>query len=107
MTTNDDVKVITNNHQRPVLDAYELTPAEREEFDYLDWDAIERGEASGSFIRYQGQTYDLGEFQTTSGMPEFSPLTRWHGYMSDTFFSGVLVRYSDDFDYVTVGRFYS
>lgn len=103
-----EITVITNNAPRLIVDAYELSASERSEFDYLDWAAIERGEDSASFVRYKGVTYDLsGEFMTTSGLPEFNPLTRWHGYHSDTFFSGVLVRYCEDTDYVVMGRFFT
>ena len=51
----------TNNVPRFVVDAYELTLAERAEFDYLNWDAIDAGEDSASFFRFKGTTYDLGE----------------------------------------------
>ena len=102
---SDTITIHTNNVPRPILDGYELTEAERSDFDYLNWTAIEEGTDSASFIRYKGRVYDLGEFQTTSGMPAFSPLTKWHGYLSDSFFSGVLVRYTEDHEYVVVATF--
>ena len=37
------MKIITNNVPRPILDSYELTPAERAEFDYMDWGALDDG----------------------------------------------------------------
>ena len=55
------LKFRTNWHRRPIIDAWELTPAERLEFDYLDWPAIERGEDSASFVRYRGDLHDLGD----------------------------------------------
>jgi hypothetical protein len=105
----DELTIITNNVPRDILDGYELTKEEREEFDYLNWEAIEEGSDSASFFRYRGELYDLGEFMSTRGMPEFSPLVKWDGYSSDSYFSGTLVRYVDqDHDMrVVVGRFYS
>lgn len=105
----DTLKVITNNVPRLEINAYELNAKERAEFDYLDWPAIERGEASTSFMRYLGTLYDLGEFMTTGGLPESNPLRKWDGYLNDSFFSGVVVRYCSfpDWDHVIVGRFYS
>jgi hypothetical protein len=108
---DDKLTIVTNNIPRDVLDGSELTDAERAEFDYLDWPAIERGEDSASFFRYKGQVYDLGEFDRWSG-PEDSPLAAWHGFVSDTYFSGVLVRYVEDATYgygesIVVGRFYA
>ncbi len=49
------IKVITNNVPRDIIDAWQLTPAERCEFDYLDWAAIEHGNDSASFFRYRRQ----------------------------------------------------
>jgi len=87
---------------RPVVDAWELTPAERVEFDYLDWAAIEAGSDSASFFRYRGQLYDLGEFMRWSSAPE-PELRKWDGYASDSFFSATVVRYVDDGESVVVG----
>ena len=101
------IRVITNNVPRPIIDAWELTPAERAEHDYLDWDAIEAGNDSASFFRYRGQLYDLGEFSADygitrdSGLPEH--LAKWDGYLSDSFFSATVVRYVEDNEYVVVG----
>lgn len=103
----DEIKVTTNNVPRDLVDAWDLSASERAEFDYLDWDAIEDGRDSATFLRFKGHTYDLGEFQTTSGLPEFSPLRKWDGYLSDSFFSGVVVRYCDQYcETVVVGTFY-
>jgi hypothetical protein len=105
-TATDEIRVITNNVPRDIVDAYELTLAERVEFDYLDWDSIDQGSDSATFLRYRGVTYDLGEFQTTHGLPVFNPLARdWDGYHSDSFFSGIVVRYVNDFEQVIVGTF--
>jgi hypothetical protein len=91
-----------------VVDASELTASERETFDYVDWDAIERGEDSASFFRYRGETYDLGDFQRTSDLGFSSDFRQWDGVASDSFFSGVLVRYADEScETVIVARYYS
>lgn len=109
MTDTPTVK--TNNVPRDIIDAYELTEAEQSEFDYLDWDAIKRGEGSASFFRYYGELYDLGEFMADtgilkgSGLPDY--LSSWDGYQSDSFFSATVVRYVDDFERVIVGRVYT
>lgn len=99
------MKIRTNNHLRPIVDAWDLPIEARSEFDYLDWSAIERGEESASFVRYGGQWHDLGEFSRIiapdaarmhpmeCAAPEFQG---WSGYRSDSFYSGVLVRYVDD-----------
>ena len=105
--TTDEITIRTNHVPRFTLDSWELTPKEREEFDYLDWPALDNGSDSATFFRYKGRTYDLGEFMTTGGMPEFSPLRRWDGYMSDWFFGGVVVKWTKDFEAVIVGTFHA
>lgn len=109
---DDKLTIITNNVPRDVVEAHELTLAEREDFDYLDWQAIEDGRDSASFVRYKGSLVPLDEFTRWTG-PEDSPLAVWDGYMSDTFFSGWLIRYvreddgTVDAERVVMGRFYS
>jgi hypothetical protein len=115
LTNSDESKTITNNVPRLLIDAYELTTKEREDFDYLDWQAIDAGEASATFFRYRGSLYDLGEFMSTRGggmfgghLPEDSPLMKWDGYFSDSFFSSVVVRFDpEDSDRIIVGMILS
>lgn len=104
-------KVTTNNVPRDVIDAWQLTAEERKQFDYLDWAGIEDGTSGASFFRYRGELYDLGEFTTTSpgpwnhGLPDW--MSAWDGYQSDSFFSGIVIRYADDAcESVVVGTYY-
>lgn len=99
-------RVVTNNHLRPIIEAYELSESERKEFSYLDWGKIDKGEDSASFVRYKGHLYDIGEFMTTKGAS--SPLSDWDGYNSDSAYSAVVLRYAQpDCDYVVMGRILS
>lgn len=104
-------KVCTNNVPRDLIDAYELTTAERAEFDYLDWPGIDAGTDSATFFRYHGRLYDLGEFSRDYGITRGAglpaSLSTWDGYQSDSFYSATVVRYVDDGDRVVVGRIYS
>ena len=96
---------ITTNHvPRFTLDAYELTASEREEFDYIDWSAIDAGTESATFVRYRGQLMDLGEFLAPTG-DQFGSF--WHGYTADSFYSATLVHLCDDGESVVMGRAYS
>jgi hypothetical protein len=106
-----DMHVITNNVPHDIIDAYELTQAERAEFDYLDWRAIDNGEDSASFFRYKGQLYNLDEFMRDYGIAKGyglpAHLSTWDGYQADTFFSAIVVRIVNDGEQVIVGRIYS
>jgi hypothetical protein len=105
------LQVVTNHVPRDVIDAYQLTPKEREEFDYLDWSAIEEGSESASFFRYRGQLYDLGEFSSDYGITRGSglpaALSKWDGYQSESFFHAIVVRYVDNCERVIVGMVFS
>jgi hypothetical protein len=101
-------RVTTNNVPRDIVDACELTPAERETFDYLDWPAIDEGRDSASFVRYKDELYDLGGFMRVEPGGELAA-EGWHGAAADSFFSGLLIRFvNDDYDtLVVVGRYVS
>lgn len=106
------VKIVTNHNRRRILDASDLTVKEAEQFKYLDWDKLEKGEDSASFFRYRHQIYDLGEFdRIVPNASEISQNGYWDGYLADSFFSGILVKYVlDDPDYdesVIVATFYA
>lgn len=96
--------ITTNNVPRPVIDALELVPAERAQFDYLDWNAIRDGSDGATFVRYRGELIDLGDMPLA---PDAIRALGWDGFVSDTYFSGIVVRYCEDTDYVIVGRLYA
>lgn len=101
-------KITTNHNARPIIDGFQLSMATRAHFDYLDWEAIKEGRESASFFRYKGQLYDLGEFlRIDNNTPSLSPLQDWHGYQSDSFFSGLVVRYTEDLEGIIVGTYYT
>ena len=105
MSFTTEVKIRTNNVPRDIINAHELTQAERAEFDYLDWEGIDDGRDSASFFRYRGELYSLSEFSRVipagsvrrhpmeCDAPEFAG---WDGYQSDSFFSGMLVKWARD-----------
>lgn len=90
------MKIITNNQPRLLLYGYELTDKEKQDFDYLE--DID----SHSFLKYKGTIYDAGEFMRVDN----DYLKGWDGYSSDSYFSGVLIKYIDS-DHVIVARYYS
>lgn len=97
------MRVTTNNAARDVVDASMLPADVRRQFDYLDWPAIDAGEASASFFRYRGDWYDLAEFMRVEPGDELASCG-WQGYAADSAFSGVVVRLTDGGEGVVVGR---
>lgn len=93
------LRIYTNNVARDVIYGYELSEAERAEFDYLDWSELDGDGWSRQFARYKGQIYDLGDFMTTSELSRgagHNDLSQWDGYASDSYFSGIVIRYERD-----------
>lgn len=92
------MKIITDHKYRNLIYGYELTEKERAEFDYIE-DINDH-----NFFRYKGWVYDPGEFiRVDHHLPD--SFKTWDGYQSDTFFSGILIRYSRDFEQVMVARY--
>jgi hypothetical protein len=89
------MKIITNHHWRNFVRGYELTDAELEQFDYLDDPQL-----YDYFIRYRGTLTTLEDFVRPT-----DPVQGWHGYAPDSFFSGLLVRVSEDCDQYKIATY--
>lgn len=102
-----NIKIITNNHWRDLICWAQLTQAEQSDFDYIEGE----DRYSLRLLRYRGCVVDtrdmmsLGSELCNPGRPdEFSA---WDAYASDSFFSGVLVRYSPDCEQVQIATYVS
>jgi len=93
--------ITTNNQPRDIVYWWQLTAKEQAEFDWLD--TADKQEAA-SFVRYRGEVYATGEFSTlrNTGTPEFKT---WDGYHGDSYFSGVVLRYTRDHERVIMGTY--
>lgn len=98
---SEKVTIRTNNVPRNLIYGYELTEKEKKEFSYIEPDDID----SHEFFRYKGNIYNPSEFMRADGMGEvFKGL---HGYMSDSYFSGVLIKYVDNYERIIVAQYSS
>ena len=93
------MKIVTNNQPRFILSGYELPESQRKEFDWLSDDDYLQAE----FVKYKGVYYALSEFMLCDNAAY--PLSNWQGYHSDSYFSGILIKYKDS-DSVIVGRYF-
>lgn len=111
--------VTTNNVPRDLLQWDELTDKER------DWylDLLDTPE-DYHYLRYRGSVHLFEDFVRIERMgertnsftitaPEGSPLLHWDGAMSDSYWSGIVVRFaigddgsSTDTERIVVGRYY-
>ena len=99
---NKRIKIKTNHHSRPLLYWHDLTDSEQKEHAGA-YDDVEKS----SFFRFKGCAYDLSDFMRVNnalnGQGTEHDLYGWDGYKNETFFSSVLVKFSDCGDAVKVG----
>jgi hypothetical protein len=93
------MQIITNHKPRFTIDGFDLNARERAQFDYYDSESLD----CATFFRYRGAVYDVAEFMRA---PDSLALLGWHGYASDSYFSGTLIRLIDNGESVIVARFY-
>ncbi len=89
------MKITTNNQYRPILHWHELTEIEQKELDMYE-DVQE-----SSFFRYRDWCYDLCDFWRTDSNDHWKE--KWDGYKTDSYFSAILVKYSECGEAVRVG----
>lgn len=82
------MKVITNGHRRELLTWHEIPADVRADFDYIDGD----GRYEPRFLRYRGEWYDTADMM-------MSNVAGWDAATYDTFYSGVLVKFLEGYDY--------
>lgn len=100
MSDTDTYTIVTNHVPRWLSTFDEIPAGEQHWFDYVDEDERD----NPRFFQYREAWYDVNEFTYVGP----SILAGWDGYQSDSYFSGVLVRYADsNMESVVVGRYYN
>lgn len=88
------MKIITNRIPRPLVCLLDLPGKARADFDYLD-DPYEC-----RLVQYKGEWYDVYDSMTCPGAVATDDtrhaFSGWDGYISDSFFSGVLFKFADE-----------
>jgi len=94
--------IIQTDHKwKNLLYGYELTKTERKDFDYLTDDEID----CQSFFRYRKRVYSLDQFMRLN--TECPVMSQWHGSCGDSYFSGILIKLSDDGEQYMVATYIS
>ena len=82
-------KIITNHNWRFLKYSNEVPQSILDEYDWLDDD-----DKTDGWIHYRKRWYHISDFMRVDSHNPF--FNMYHGYMSDSFFSGVLVKLSED-----------
>jgi len=91
------LQIKSNGQARPIVSRFEVPESVlASEFDWTD------PADSGAFFQYRGVWYSLEDF---SRAPE--SLSGWDGYHGDSYFSGVVIRLTDDGESVVCGTYLS
>ena len=83
-------EIITDHKWKQFKYGYEVPEKVKNDFDWL-----EEEEKDDGWIYYRKNWYHESDFMRIDNNNPFYSLG-WHGYHSDSFFSGVLIQISDD-----------
>ena len=112
-STSETMGIKTDNKWRPLAALADLPEKAQKEFEYIDGDSI----YDLRFVKYKGVWYDAMDTQRITistyrmGLAMLvakdHPFAKWSAFISDSFFSGVLFKFDEDFEQVIVGRYCS
>jgi hypothetical protein len=98
----NEITIRTDGKWKEILYYWDLPAKWKKEFDWVNEDD------GNMFFKYRGEYYALGNFMRfeyrDKNLP--SPFKGWDGYMSDSFFSGMLVKFDDSGDAVKVATYW-
>lgn len=99
--------IITNRQPRELVSLNDIPRRFHSDFDHLDGEE----KYTPRLVKYKRIYYDVGEFvrtpQDEAPRQNLNQLSAWDGYQSDSYFSGVVIKWCDDYERVIVGRYYS
>ena len=92
-------KILTDNKWKYFKYRYEVPQnVLDQDYDHLDEDSLD------GFIKYRRNWYHISDFMLP--MSQFDKeFKEWHAYLSDSFFSGILIRVSDDGEQYQIATF--
>ena len=86
-----DLKIITDNKWKNFKYGNEVDSRK----DYADYDHLSEDEKYDRWIIYRKSLYHLSDFLRINSNSPFNS-KKWEGYLSDSFFSGILIKVSQD-----------
>lgn len=102
-----DLTIKTNKHWRNFSYRNEVPESIlKSQFDWTNEAHETDGDYSDNFFQYRGYWYHLADFMRFESDPG-NPMAEWHGYAGDSYFSGTLIRVSEDGEQYQVARYYS
>lgn len=94
MQSTPHSRIITNHHWRPFKPAHEVPTEVLDDYSHLDIDELTWG-----WIQYQGQWLHISDFMRCEGS--------WDGVRGESYFSGLLIKVSQDSEEYKIARWLS
>jgi hypothetical protein len=100
-TDNGKITITTDHKWKNVISWWDLTEKQQADFDWLD---DEEKQACASFVKRRGHVYCLDEISAAYAN---GPLAAdgWDGVASDSFFSGIVIKLSNDGEQYKIGYY--
>jgi len=97
------MKIVTNNRERYFVCGHEV-PARvmAEQFGHLD----DVSKCVDGFFKYCNHWYHISDFIRIENHGD-AGFSTWDGYASDSFFSGIVIKFFDDCESYKVGTYYA
>jgi hypothetical protein len=89
----ENMQIKSNYKRRPLLGDVDVPKKVLDEYDWLDDD-----EKTDGWMKYKDQYYHLSDFMWIPA--DIKDMKGWDGYMSDSFFSGIVIKvfyYTDEY----------
>lgn len=106
------MEIKTDHKYRPLKALFELPKKVAKDFDYVDEEDV-----SLRFVKYKDGWYDTADTQRITTSPNRMMfdwpvekdhiLAKWDAILSDTFFSAMVYKFSEDWESVIVGVYYA
>lgn len=91
----DELRITSNHIPRPLWSFYDMPKRAQDDHDYVR--EQERYDDAARFFEYRGNWYDIYEFMHADRVEG------WDAYFTDSFFSSILIRFTEDNEQVVVG----
>jgi hypothetical protein len=95
------LRIITNNVPRDLVYRYDVPASVLES----DFDYLEEHDCSDGFFKYRNAWYHISDFMRAP--VDMFDGEQWDGYLSDSFFSGVLIKLANDNESVICATYLS
>ena len=101
------MKIITNHHNHDLFHFHDFSDQEqqqlRNDYDWMESDL----ETNYGFFRYKNSIYHLQDFTSLHGDNYCEQFKGYDGVLSDSYFSGVLIKLNPDNESIKIANYFS